>query len=87
MQSNPALYPEEVYSATPFFGSLSSKDSYYRHFEVGLLHWLSNDGQATVSQDFTKFSGLLGGIADSTHASSSDGDLEYAGIRSNSIAN
>lgn len=96
MTNLPAVYPAGVYNATSF-NSPISLDTYYRSVEIGVLNWLSNNGDLSHAPiDFVTYAPLMGGIADSTLKRTSSsllyaGDygsyLRYAAIRVNLTLN
>lgn len=78
VSSNAQTYPSATYSSV---GSPSNPESgtYYRHFEFGLLNWITNASLSpSPSSDFSRYSSLLGGTAD-TAARRSTTSLTYAG--------
>lgn len=96
MQNAPNLFPPEAYKSCAFFPpyandannpSCRNCDSYYRHFEAGMLNWATSHGDSSVPpSDLEAFAGLVGASADSTMTFNSALDsLTYAGDYGNFI--
>jgi len=89
MKSNPAFYQPEVYKSAAYFPpyanpkdekSCNTCDSYYRHYEISALNWLTNGGNGAAStSDLEKYVGLFGGAADATLEKTGTGNMRYAG--------
>jgi len=89
MLANPDFYPPAVYNSTSFNPPVANSvnatscrfcDTYYKHYEIGLLDWISNGGATEDSTfDMTKYVNLVGGQADHTLLQDEDGVTTYAG--------
>eukprot|EP00050_Salpingoeca_kvevrii_P016693 m.57771 g.57771 ORF g.57771 m.57771 type:complete len:1038 (-) comp7102_c0_seq2:2786-5899(-) len=65
LMSGNANYPAGVYSATSFNAPLTD-DTYYRHYEISYVDWLTDGYKATPSADFDRYYLAADGVADST---------------------
>eukprot|EP00047_Mylnosiga_fluctuans_P000747 m.201044 g.201044 ORF g.201044 m.201044 type:complete len:1056 (+) comp10103_c0_seq9:60-3227(+) len=78
----PSLYPSSTpSSAYANVGTVSYPEggTYYRAYEMSALHWLSNASSSGYpSADYTTYSGLIGGQADSSLRRTSN-TLNFAG--------
>lgn len=89
MQGNNESYPSNVYTSAsfnyPFANSATQTsctycDSYYRHYEIGVLDFITNGGQTAPGSDNTQsYIGLVGGVADPSLQLDSAGYMTYAG--------
>lgn len=90
MKNAPDLFTPDAYKAAAFFPPFANApnapacrecDSYYRHFEAGMLNWATNHGDGTLpTHDLEDFSSLVGGSADSTMTFNDGLDtMTYAG--------
>jgi len=90
MKNAPGLFVPEAYRAAAFFPPYANGpneaacrecDSYYRHFEAGVLNWATNHGDGSLpTHDLESFAPMLGGAADSTMTFNDHlGTMTYAG--------
>lgn len=76
METNTDLFDMEAYRSCAFFPpyandqntpSCRNCDSYYRHFETGVMNWVANDGDNSLPPTHLEtYVGLMGGVADAT---------------------
>lgn len=96
MQNAPELFNPEAYKAAAFFPpyandpnepSCRNCDSYYRHYEAGLLNWATNHGDGSLpTSDLESFVPLVGAASDSTMTfNDALGTMTYAGDYGNFI--
>lgn len=66
MLTNPATYPASAYkSVGVFLPPNNASETYYRHYEISLTHFLSNGGSSKPVSAYTDFGQYVGGVADS----------------------
>ena len=95
MKGNPSFYQPGVYTSCAYFypfansaneQSCDTCDSYYRHYEVSALNWLTNGGDVMApTTDLETYVGLFGGSADATLERTTTGKMRYAGDYGNFI--
>lgn len=82
VEDHPGAYPADVYRSMSFIAP-TSDNTYFRHYELGLQNFLSNNGSTDFpSEYFTLYSQYFNGRADDT-ATRNATQLSYAGAFGN----